>query len=143
MSGRIGGHNTGSGVIENIIGASVQRGRDREAQASASRARRALDNETFKLNRAGDAITTLGRCLKNETKNYGTATALLQSAIDIIMDTTNVDFETARNMVINNPKLDGYEAVIVSAALNDDKVLYKVGTTLGGRQIIDNANEGH
>ncbi|SMN01207.1 hypothetical protein SPONN_2273 [uncultured Candidatus Thioglobus sp.] len=141
MSGRIGGHNTGSGVIENIIGASVQRGRDREAQASASRAKRALENETFKLNRAGSTIATLRNSLKNQEGNYGTATALLQSAIDIIMDVTNVDFETARNMVINNPKLDGYENILVSAVPNYDGILYKVGTTLGGRQVIDNANK--
>ncbi|SMM98828.1 hypothetical protein SPONL_160 [uncultured Candidatus Thioglobus sp.] len=133
MSGRIGGHNTGSGVIDNIIGASVQRGRDREAQASASRAKRALENETFKLNRAGSTIATLRDSLKNRDKNYGDALALLQSAIDIIMDATNVDFETARNMVIENPNLNVYKERLIDATLNNGGV---GSMTSGGRSIV-------
>ncbi|SMN10577.1 hypothetical protein SPBRAN_670 [uncultured Candidatus Thioglobus sp.] len=67
----IGGHITGSGVIESVIGASVQRGRDRTAEVAVRRAKRELEEEAFKLNRAGSTIATLRNNLKTKDENFG------------------------------------------------------------------------
>ncbi|SMN10576.1 hypothetical protein SPBRAN_669 [uncultured Candidatus Thioglobus sp.] len=58
------------------------------------------------------------------------------------MDTANVDFETARRMVIENPNLDNYKKVIIDAVFNNDKTVYG-SISLGGRNVINNASEAH
>ncbi len=82
-------------------------------------------------------LQTLRKNVLSAHKGEGFAMAATQSAIDIIMESLNVGFETARQMVINNPNYQTYKDKLTIAAINNDPSFYSKGMTIGAREIIE------
>ena len=104
------------------------RSANQQAQAQAQ-----AEQDNFRMQ---GNLQTLRKNVIKADKGKGLSMAATQSAIDIIMINLNVSFETARQMIFDNPNYQTYEDKLTVAAINNDDVIYDKGLCRGGREII-------
>ena len=124
---------------KDTIGIINQSFADHNAHRSANQQARAqvqAEQDNFRMQ---GTLQTLRENIDIAENNKGMVMAFAQSAIDIIMERLNVSFETARQMVINNPNYQTYEDKLTVAAVNNDVAFRgnNKSMSIGAREVIE------
>ena len=106
----------------------AHRAANQQAQAQAQ-----VEQDNFRMQ---GNLKTLRANVTNAKNDKVLAMAFSQSAIDVIMNRLNVSFETARQMVFDNPNHQTYKDKLTAAVFNGDEAICDKGLCRGAREII-------
>ncbi len=117
----------------NIINQSFADHNAHRAANQQARAQAQAEQDNF---RTQGNLQILRENVDNAKNGKGLAMAFSQSAIDVIMDRLNVSFETARQMVFDNPNHQIYKDKLTAAVFDGDEAISNKGLCRGAREII-------
>ncbi len=117
-------------LISGIFAAGRAR-REAKAQAEADR------YQQIESQRLVDSNNILRESVKIVSEGRGMALSTTQAAINVLMRELNIDFESAKTMVLNEVDNSDFNEKLIEASINQDPALFDVGLTTGARAIID------